>query len=644
MSAIGQVESSMPKPKLTKEEVKKWKREIELSLEWRKPYQAMWERNIDYFKGLVYEESSTEHRIAVNMVYPYIRVAIPAIYSKNPDVIVSPRKRVNFSDEVMRKRAEVMQKLLRYLLKELDVKTEVKLCLLDAILTGHSWVKTGYETEFLEEQKENKKKESIIDSLLKVAGLAGDDEDEAYDEENAYGNSKILSERPWALRCSPFDMLVPAFSKRPDELYWVGERCIIPYDKAMENDDWDTDGLKPSLNANELLASLRGGYKDVPYANDMKYIIKYEIWDRDSKQIITLSDELERPLQVKDSEYTFLNSKYHPYVNLRFTELLDEFYPYSDITPAEPQLLELNDTRTQLNTHRKRYNRRYATKPGALSNVAKADLREGADGLIFEVEPTYAEQPLEETIMPVTDAPLPPEVYASEARVKDDILNILGTNDYATQESGGARTATEAAIVAAQSRFRVEERIDVVGTFVLEIITNLSQISQRFMGVKEISNILGLDAVYWVQTSSIKELRMNFLFDVVYGSSAPINRDIDREQFNKFYAMTKDDPYYDQIKLRLELARKYVDNAESWLVPQIAQELEKQRLAAAKTGALLGMPQNAQAGLGAVGRLPRPGTGRNAILSDSSANGEAETELPPVTGGRGGTAKVKAPF
>jgi len=50
-----------------------------------------------------------------------------------------------------------------------------------------------------------------------------------------------------------------------------------------------------------------------------------------------------------------------------------KFYPMSDIEPAEPQLLELNELVPQMVTHRRRYNRRYITKPGAFDPQSKAD-------------------------------------------------------------------------------------------------------------------------------------------------------------------------------------------------------------------------------------------------------------------------------
>jgi len=58
-----------------------------------------------------------------------------------------------------------------------------------------------------------------------------------------------------------------------------------------------------------------------------------------------------------------------------------------------------------------------------------------------------------------SDAQLPPEVYAVESRVKDDIYNNSRNSDYASRASGGARTATEASIISSQTQNRVQREL-----------------------------------------------------------------------------------------------------------------------------------------------------------------------------------------
>ena len=577
-----------------------------------------------------------EDQVAINMVRPHVNVVIPAIYSRNPDVLVFPRRKEQVGDEVVRKRAEVMQSLLRYYLKELDIKTEVKLCILDAVLTGHGWMKTGYESKFVDDNVEQKK--SLIEKIReKMSPINPDEENE---EEEYYNNIKIVEENPWVLRVSPFDLFVPALSRRPEELTWIDERIILPHEEVLANPEYDTSGLKPSCNANELLAALRGAggrASDLQFGNDIYFDILHEVWDSYSQQVITLCEgHNDKALCVKPSAYTMLDTKFHPYISLRFNEISDEFYCQGDIDPASPQLEELNEIRSKLNTHLRRFNRAYSSRPSALDPIAKKQLQDKEDGAVIEVSQTYEDKPLSDIIQPIIDAPLSPDVYAIETRVKDDIFTILGTSDYASQASGGARTATEASIIATQSRFKVEERIDLVGMFVERIIRNIAQLSQYYMNVQQIEAILGEDAVYWIQVNSRREIQGEFSYGVTYGSSAPINRDTETEQFMKAYMIMKDDPYFDQQKLRLELIRKSnFFNPESWLNPQIAQELERQRLIAAKQGMLLQGPENPVGSPLPAPRAKSQATGPKLPTGQPRGIGAAR---PAVPGGVGGTS------
>lgn len=619
---------------ISREEVQKWFRLINLSKEWKRPYEERWDRTIDYLRGKYFNYLEEEDQVAVNMVRPHVNTVIPAIYSRNPDIIVYPGNETSDEqDEVIRKRAEVMQRVLRYYLKELGIKGEAKLCILDAILTGHGWMKTGYETLFRE--TDEFEKETLISQFLKSMGMKEASPEDI--EEKLYPNEKIVSERPWALRVSPYDMFVPALTRRMEESRGFWERTIVSHEEVLANKDYNTEGLNPSANANELLAALRGAkYKQLQFGNDIYYDILWEIWDPYTNQIITLCEGHDEALQVKETEYTMLDSKYHPYVQLRFNEVTDEFYCQGDIDPATPQIEELNEVRSKLSNHMRRFNRAYKCRPGALSEQAKKDLKVKEDGLIIEIENTYDDRPLEDIITPIQDAPIAAEVYAVETRVKDDLFTIFGTSDYASQASGGARTATEAQIIATQSRFKVEERIDQVGEFVERIIRNIAQIALKYVDMTQVEKIVGEDAIYWIQEESDEAIRAEFNYKVVYASTTPINREVEEEQFLKRYAIMKDDPYFNQVKLRLELVRKAnMINPETWLNPQIAQEIEKQRMLAVKRGFLMEGAGNAS---GSIGRVPRgPKSSEPQRLPTGQPRGIGAAR-PAIPGGRGGTA------
>lgn len=567
--------------RLTEEETIKWLDKIKLGLAWRKPYEKTWLRYINYLRSKYLSAESDDDEICINMVFPHVRVVIPAIYSRNPDISIRPRRKDSLNDDLMIKRCEVKRDLARYHIEELDLKTEGKLCVLDGVIIGHAWMKSGYESVI-------EKEDTLVSEIMVEQGLKEPPKDKMALVQTNY---KILSESPWSLRTSPFDMIVPALSRRPEELRWISERIVQPYEYVMDCGKFKKKrlrDLKPTTNGKELLKQLRGEfYKDLDIGEDEEYVVMYETYDQKTGCIYTFAEDHPIPLEEKDSQYKMLDSKFHPYRMLRFNEVTDQFYPMSDIEAAEAQLLELNVLRSDQKRHIKRYNRKYLSRPSALLPDDATKLKEGEDGSIIEVTNTYADDDLNSVIVPLQDANMPGEAHKAQDQVKNDIFTILGTMDYTGP--GGQRSATEASIIATQSRYRVEERIDIINMFIQNVIKDICQISEYFMDAKQVAEIIGVDSVYWIQKSDPEEIRREFSHKVIYGSTAPINREVEKAQFVEFFDRAFNNPLIDQVKLHLELVRKYdLPYPETWIVDEIAQELERQRLIELKTGMLMG--------------------------------------------------------
>jgi hypothetical protein len=614
--------------KLNSEDVRKWQERLKISREWRRPHQEKWERFIGYLKNEFYDYQPDDDEVAVNLVHPHIRVIIPAIYSKNPDVLVRG------SREELREAAHTLQELIRYYLRELDVKSEVKLSILDALVCGHGWIKTGYQTEFELGEEEN----PLISQFLKRLGIQPGEGD----PESNYAiqpNEKIVAESPWVKRVSPFNVLVAPFSERSDELAWIAESSLVPTRDIKKNPIYEnTKGLSHNHNAIQLIR----GYKkynnpsfDAKIEGDdyLEYTVLHEIWDAREGTVFTLAEDHPKALaQPKENIYTtFLNSRF-PYEMLRFNEVTDEFYPESDIAPWEAQQLELNKTRTQMIRHRKRYNRKYAAH-SMLTEENMRDLQTGEDGIILKVE--SSDVGVDKVVFPIQDAPLPPEVYAIEARIKEDIISIGGIQDY-LGTSGGANTATEAAIENQKSQNRVAERLDVVGNFAGRVARNIAMISQKFMSAEQVAEILGSNlAGNWVQIEDDDTIKREFFFEIVFGSTSPIGVALDRQQFMAAYNILRDDPLINQLRLRIELLRKLgYSEAEAWLDPRAAAMLKHLQMQQMASGILgpdgrpVSSSGGSQSGLGPG--VPSIGS----LISGQNRTGQPHIRQPGSVGGQ----------
>lgn len=554
---------------LSTDDIKKKLAYIDLSKEWRKEKEKKWKRHLEYLQNKFFDTTDDpEDQIAVNLVFPMIKVIIPSIYSRNPDVLVNPRKGPEYQAN-----ADTMYKFIKYIVKEIDLKEEVKLVLLDALVFGHGWIKEGFQTDFEEYEDDSEENTSILDVVKNTVKEALGTDTTDYEKMYAVKqNDRVINEMPWALRVSPFNMFVPAYSMNPRVLPWIAEQIIMPLEDAKNNPMFEnTKNLKPSSGVRELLKN----FLPNPPAladEDCEYVILYDCWDGRTGKNYTLAKDHDKALQYKDNEYSFLKTRY-PYRMLRFNEVPDEFYPMSDVEPWEAQQLELNKIRTQMSIHRKRYNRKYVAKKDAFDDDDLESLKNGEDGTIVMTE----EDNVDAAIKPLQDAPIHQEVILTESRVKDDITEISGITGYQRGTADeGAKTATEASIVESQSRNRVEERLDVVNTFVLNVVSDIAKISQKFMTLEDVIPILGEDgAMGWLELSP-EDIQGEFTYDIVYGSSLPVNKDVDKQQFLQLYEMSSQDPYFNPVALRTELLRKFDQrDVRRFLSPMAIAQLEQ---------------------------------------------------------------------
>ena len=135
----------------------------------------------------------------------------------------------------------------------------------------------------------------------------------------------------------------------------------------------------------------------------------------------------------------------HPFLMLRNYEVPDDFYPMGELEEIEALQLELNETRTQMLNHRKRFARKYLYMEDALDDVGIVALESDEDNTMV---PVNAGQDINRVIIPLPSVGTPPEFYSQSQMIEDDMDKVSGVSDYMRGNSPDIRrTATEAAMI-----------------------------------------------------------------------------------------------------------------------------------------------------------------------------------------------------
>jgi hypothetical protein len=176
---------------------------------------------------------------------------------------------------------------------------------------------------------------------------------------------------------------------------------------------------------------------------DIKRVKLYHYYERKRKLHVVMCEEHDKELLIE--KWTWEHDRY-PF-RIRFNPGdTDKFWKLCSPLLIEHQQKELNQARSQLADHRRRFVPKFQTPTGILSAKAKNGLKSADAGEV--VEHTGSDPA---PIVPIQMPNVQPEVYATETQVNADIQTILGINAYQMGKPPSKRTPT-AEVEAIQSQ------------------------------------------------------------------------------------------------------------------------------------------------------------------------------------------------
>jgi hypothetical protein len=444
----------------------------------------IWKRNIERFAyGSLYRHNYDGPHghtglhgdfVNVNFVYAYIKTVVPAIYFRDPYIFAAGRKEEDVG------KANVIEAIINYVWREINLKDEVKRAIIDTLFFGIGWVKIGYTAEF---------GRTIADSSILPEGTS--------DRETPEGkviefNEFVKEENVFGKRISPFRMIVPRGYHRFIDMPYVIEERLEDIEAIRDNKSYkNTKNLVPTHKLDTGFESIKapnmtgaqGGLlgrmvSKLTHKEQANKVIIWEVWDKREKKVLTFGKGSDLALQEKDWD---LDIEGFPYVPLRFNVVPDSdehsnFYPTSDIEPLIPQLNELSKLRTAMVKHRKRWIPKVIIQKGAMSQEQINVYKEPETGLIAEADDING-------VKEIRPAPVPPDLYKINAEIKADLREISGISQLLLGGGGapGVNTATEANIIQQGAGLRINEKQDQVEDFTRTIARKMIQILRQYV-------------------------------------------------------------------------------------------------------------------------------------------------------------------
>lgn len=408
--------------------------------EWENLYKCA--RLEDYYRGFQWKLRTDSPQLnyqpyTLNLFLSTIQIKLANYLFQRPSFIVSPEPGHSHWDlDTAVQSAQLKQDILNTIVKNKNLKfaRHTKLAALDSFFR-FGMIEVGYAADWRNPLKEDPQLNNW------------EDPDVADDRLRVVRNQEVpVNEWFYIKRIKPQRFLVSCSDAEDLEDHeWVGYYQYYYTDTLRKTKGIDfpknaTDGSYVSTDFSEIGSySKSDGGLYTPYKG--KPVSKvWHIWD---------SVAGKRRMLLCDSEYTELWSddfERLPLIDLRWIYNLSGFYPipptFNWLSPQD----EINESREQIRSYRRRFTSKFQTVKGMIDEEEKEKFASGPDGVLIEVKQMNAIAPIENPgIGPITEGAL--------IQAKDDFVVASGTSAEA-RPGGDRETATKSKIADQRSQIR----------------------------------------------------------------------------------------------------------------------------------------------------------------------------------------------
>jgi len=462
-----------------------------------------------------YRHEFKEGIIPVNLVFSILRSVVPQIYFRNPAAVVTATK-PGLEFEL---HARLVEDIDNWLLREVGVKYQIKKMITDAFLCGIGNGFIGYDSEYGFDPKKTIGEDG-------QASLTKFDKKGYRIEYNAYVNPGM----PWFLRARPEDTVYPWGCESAQNAEWVAMRVFRPLNDIKSDIKYkNTKELVGSYTQQRTSPS--GATRDEWNDAELKDHEWVELWQvRDAKTGKIVVFTMNHPDFLRE-DTDVLQIDGIPVETLVFNPDPDYIYGIPDARIIEPQLLELNEIRTQAMKHRRIDIAKVLYKKGAIkkeeldklfSENVQAGVEVDSDGLI-----TDAVYPL-----PTGASTILADLERMGDVVRSDVRESVGFSRASVGEYQGKThiSAKETDVVNWANQIRVDERRDIVADLLTNIIRKFNQVIFTHWTQPIVRSVVGPDgAKYWIKFTP-SDIKAEYTYKVDPSNAVPVDQRTKRQE------------------------------------------------------------------------------------------------------------------
>lgn len=479
--------------------------------------------------------------ITVNNFYSYLKAQLPALYAQDPHFYVKLKR--SYSPNPMdialwEQKGKIRSSYLNYLKDELGMKTKARLAIQDA-QTAYGIIKTHHSSDMVDNP----------DGGTPI--LAEDGETNLIDDDGQLlMNPDVLpiNDRYNISRVHPDDFLWDEDAGTlEDDWTWIGQRIRQPLEELKKDKRFSKQALKflegkgetqgdeekfreDRKKGGEVLGRSEIESPKKKAAKEPEVIARWEIYNLRTGSWLVIAEEGDIPLM--DEKPLPAGIEKHPFSILRFTLRDDSPYPIPPFSQGLDPCREYNQARSDIQKHRKRFNRKYEVWEQAFDDADTeiSKLVTGDDGTVIR------KRAQEQAIFPVAEAHIDQTRYQELGYLKAEMNDLFGLDTGETQQIAKADSATQAGILDRRLEVKEGDAISIVVDWITEIARRLDQLVQTHISRDEAVQISGPQGDLWelVRQTDYEAIQGEYEYSVNVGATLPRMPQIERASWMAF--------------------------------------------------------------------------------------------------------------
>ena len=427
-SSIGYARPKMIRKNLSAEMAKKLKsattrltlgqrfRQEDREQDWRDSHKQYMAK--DYWTSYATQDETAD-LVNVNISFSTINTLVPFLADEDPTFLIEPD-----SEDATAENGVVLAAFMNRIWRSIEVQGKLALGdgVFDNLVLGDGYIKPGYKIVNLDTVDENG---------------------------NLIGEGRVRIAEFTVDRVSPWDVWLDPYSDGIQNARWVCQRILMPADELKADKRYkvpDKEGFEGTAIDTANMSEDDRQRVDVLEG----WVTVYEFYDIKEKWMIAF-------LPGGSQALRYVEQIQCPIIQIPNYRIPDSPYHMGELEQIRSLQLEINKTRSQMMTHRRRNVMKWVVNENRLSEDALEAMRSSKVNDVIKVE---TNEPIENIIQAITPQPLSADSYAIDDRLRADVNEITGVNEYLRGVPQNiSRTATEASIIEGATNIRTRHKL-----------------------------------------------------------------------------------------------------------------------------------------------------------------------------------------